>query len=103
MLRVLLVLVLLALYISFIVDVVRAPGPAVRALPKTVWFLIVVVAPLVGGLAWLAFGRPRYATQPRPWSRRQVAPDDDPRFLRELDEQAWRERMKRRRGETSGE
>jgi len=35
------------------------------------------------------------------WWRRSgpVAPDDDPRFLRKLDDDVWSKKMKRRRGE----
>jgi len=32
---------------------------------------------------------------------RPVAPDDDPRFLRELDEQVWREKRQRQRAAAS--
>ena len=103
MLRVFAVLVLVALYITFVVDVVRAPAAAARALPKWLWLLIVVLVPLVGGLLWLAFGRPRPAPGTRRFRRREVAPDDDPRFLKQLDEQAWAERMRRRRGEATDE
>ena len=100
MLRVVAVLALLALYISFVVDVIRTPAATVRApLPKLVWLLVVLVLPIVGGLLWLWFGRPPRAGGRR--SRKQVAPDDDPRFLKQLDEEAWRERMRRRREEGS--
>ena len=101
MLRVVLVLALLAAYISFVFDVIGAPAMAVRSLPKMVWLLVVVVVPILGGLLWLVFGRPRLAGGR--WGRQPVAPDDDPRFLRELDEQAWRERMRRRRDGDVGE
>lgn len=99
MLRVFLVLVLLALWISSIVDVLRTPRAATRALSKWAWLLIVIVIPLLGGLIWVLLGRER----PEPgrfFSRRSpAAPDDDPAFLRRLDEEAWRRRMRDRRGE----
>lgn len=101
MLRVVLVLLGLAIYIWFIVDVLRTPGPTTRALPKAVWLLIVVLLPLIGGLIWMLAGRPR---QDRPRRgglrrRRPVAPDDDPTFLRQLGDDAWAEKMRRRREE----
>jgi len=97
-LRVLGVIVLVALYISFAVDVVRTPRGEARALPKWLWLIIVLILPIVGGVLWLILGRPRYPGSR--WRRRTpLAPDDDPRFLRKLDEEAWRERMRRRRGE----
>lgn len=100
MLRVLAVLLLLAIYISFVVDVVRTPAATTRAIPKLLWLLIVIVLPLVGGVLWFVFGRPLGT---RRANRHPVAPDDDPRFLKELDDQAWRERMRRRRDESPDE
>jgi cbb3-type cytochrome oxidase subunit 3 len=97
MLRVVAVLLGLAGYIWFIVDVLRTSGASIRTLPKYVWLLIVVLIPLLGGVLWLLGGRPR--GQGRRRKRGPVAPDDDPAFLRQLDDDAWSERMKRRRGE----
>ncbi|MFZ9986204.1 MAG: PLDc N-terminal domain-containing protein, partial [Candidatus Nanopelagicales bacterium] len=59
MLRVVAVLLGLAVYIWFIVDVLRTSSASVRTLPKFVWLLIVVLIPLLGGLLWLLAGRPR--------------------------------------------
>lgn len=101
MLRVVLVLLGLAIYIWFIVDVLRTSGASVRTLPKFVWLLIVVLIPLLGGVLWLLGGRPR--GQGRRRKRGPVAPDDNPAFLRQLDDDAWTERMKRRRGEADGQ
>ena len=99
MLRVLGILVLIALYISFIVDVVRTPRADARSLPKLLWLIIVVLLPLLGGVLWFLFGRTRPAPGSRWGRRRPVAPDDDPRFLKQLEEDAWRRRMRQRRGE----
>ena len=101
MLRVIAVLLGLAVYIWFIVDVLRTPGSATRTLPKFVWLLIVVLIPLLGGVLWLLGGRPR--GQGRRRKRGPVAPDDNPAFLRQLDDDAWTARMKRRRGEADGQ
>ena len=98
MLRVLGVLVGVALYIYFIIDVLRTPRGETRSLPKFVWLLLVVLIPLLGGLLWLALGR----VWPSPGSRfgrrrGPLAPDDDPTFLKQLGDEAWMNRMRRRR------
>ncbi len=102
MLRVAGVLFLIALYIYFIIDVLRTPAGQTRTLPRLVWLLVVVVLPLLGGLLWLAFGRV-WGNPGSRWRRRRgpVAPDDDPRFLKKLGDDAWAERMRRKR-ETDG-
>jgi len=97
MLRVLGILVLVALYISFIIDVLRTPRSEVRSLPKALWLVIVILLPIVGGVLWFLFGRSPRSGGGR-WRRRApMAPDDDPRFLRQLDDDVWSERMRRRR------
>ena len=100
MLRVLGALLCIALYIYFILDVLRTPRGETRTLPKYVWLLVVVLIPLLGGLIWLGLGR----VWPSPGSRfgrrrGPLAPDDDPTFLKHLGDEAWRGRMQRRRGE----
>ena len=98
MLRVALILFGLAVYIWFIVDVLRSPGASTRTLPKFVWLLIVILLPFLGGLLWLLAGRPRLDRPRRGWRRRgPVAPDDNPAFLRQLGDDAWAEKMRRRR------
>lgn len=104
MLRVIAVLVLIALYISFIIDVIRTPAVNVRSLPKALWLLLVIILPVVGGVLWFLFGRPKQAPGGRFGRRRRpIAPDDDPKFLKKVDEEAWRERMRRRRGESESD
>ena len=103
MLRVLGVLVCLALYIYFILDVLRTPRGETRSLPKFVWLLLVILIPLLGGLIWLALGRVWPAPGSRFGRRRgPLAPDDDPKFLKQLGDDAWLKRMQRRRGDPSG-
>jgi len=102
-LRVLGVLVLVALYIYFVIDVLRTPSGETRTLPKFVWLLLVVLIPIVGGLLWLALGRVWPAPGSRFGRRRgPLAPDDDPTFLKQIGDDAWVKRMQRRRGETQG-
>lgn len=99
MLRVIGVLFALALYIYFIIDVLRTPRGTTRNLPKWLWLIIVVLVPIIGGLLWWGLGRTR--RDGGGWWRKRgpVAPDDDPRFLRKLDEDVWSSKMRRRRGE----
>lgn len=100
MIRVLGMIVLVAAYISFFFDVLRTPRGDVRALPKWLWMIIVLIIPIIGGVLWLLLGR-AFPSRGSRWRRRApLAPDDDPSFLKTLDEEAWRERMRRRRGET---
>jgi hypothetical protein len=98
MLRVVGVLIGVALYIYFIIDVMRTPRGETRTLPKFVWLLVVVLLPLLGGLIWLALGR----VWPSPGSRfgrrrGPMAPDDDPRFLKQLGDDVWVKKMEQRR------
>jgi hypothetical protein len=81
-----------------------------RALPKVVWVIIILLFPLVGSIVYFAAGRPLPETRANPgvWRPgsgfpesarpRQVAPDDDPAFLKAIDAQTRRtdEEMLRR-------
>lgn len=110
MLRVLVELAVpLVLFVFALVDCLQTDESQVRNLPKVGWILLIVLVPLVGSIAWLAAGRPSGQRRGRqvPWPatatsgfpeyerpRRQVAPDDDPEFLRSLAaEQRRHERM----------
>ncbi|ROQ39416.1 phospholipase D-like protein [Frondihabitans sp. PhB188] len=64
-----------AFVVYALVDCLFTEHQRVRALPKPVWALIVIVLPVVGAVLWLLLGR-----APRT-PRRTVAPDDDPEFL----------------------
>lgn len=112
-------LVVLALWIYCIFDAIATDESKMRNLPKIVWVLIVIFLPTIGSLAWLLLGRPEragfapggetYRGNPRtprvqPRSSRGggfVAPDDDPRFLNDLDRRAkqlraWEDDLRRR-------
>jgi hypothetical protein len=98
MIRVLGVLLVVAVYIWFIVDVVRTPRAEVRSLGKFPWLLVVVLIPLVGGALWLWLGRAWPARGGRfGWRSQPVAPDDDPAFIKRIGDDAWAKRMQRRR------
>ena len=83
MLKALPIVIVVVLAIYCLVQVVQSRPATVRALPKWLWALVVLVIPLLGSVAWLLVGRPRGRRPPnRP--ARPLAPDDDPDFLRGL-------------------
>ena len=97
-LRVAGVLFAIALYIYFIIDVLRTPRGEARTLPKFVWLLLVVLLPILGGLIWLVLGRV-WPTPGARFGRRRgpMAPDDDPKFLKQLGDDVWSKKMRQRR------
>ena len=113
---------LLALWIYCIVDVIATNENLIRNLPKLVWLLIVIFVPTIGSIVWLLLGRPErtgfasgdstYRVEPRstrpdhsaPRSLGTLAPDDDERYLAELDERTkrlrdWEADLRRREDE----
>jgi hypothetical protein len=100
--RFILIFALVVLWLYTLIDCIRTPRSEVRLLPKGMWILLMILptSVLASGLYWLV-GRPlkqqgdgRGGLGAR---RGPKAPDDDPEFLRKVDEKAWRERMERRR------
>jgi hypothetical protein len=109
MLRLLPMLLILALALFAVIDCLSRDDGEIRGLPKVLWVLVILLFPLLGSIAWFIAGRPRGAALPgrgsggtggeRRFGRstggstggRVVAPDDDPDFLRRLDEQRRRD------------
>ncbi|MGN8246880.1 PLDc N-terminal domain-containing protein [Cellulomonas soli] len=96
MFRALPFLVELAVLVYCLVDCIQTDEYRVRNLPKTGWVILIIILPIVGGVAWLVAGRPLDSARTRrdvPWRStetagfpeyerpRPVAPDDDPEFL----------------------
>ena len=54
-----LLLVELCLVVYCTLNVITTPESEVRNLPKLLWLLIVLLFPIVGGIAWLVAGRPQ--------------------------------------------
>ena len=58
--------------------------------PKLIWMLVIVFLPLLGPILWFVYGtQPRLRSRPAPGrvtpsAPRQLAPDDDPAFLRAI-------------------
>lgn len=108
--RILPVFAVIALYVYVLVELGRSRSADVRTLPKWLWLVVILVVPVVGPVLWLFLGRPRAEIPPsggegggsvgrRPGPSGPIAPDDDPAFLRRLDEQSWSSRMERLRRE----
>jgi hypothetical protein len=110
--RVIIAVAFVALHIYALIDLVRAESASVRFVPKWLWFVLWVI-PVLGPIAWLLVGRPRVGPAPGGGGgggggggvigprtpRGPIAPDDDPEFLKRLDEQSWAARMERLRRE----
>jgi len=64
-----------------LVDLALIDRTRVRAFPKWVWIVVIVVVPFVGALLWFLVG---HGWTRRGAERRVVAPDDDPSFLKNL-------------------
>lgn len=97
------VLLWIALLVYCLIDVAQADESRVRTLPKAAWFLVVLVAPILGSIAWFVWGRPvaeagRGRSSSGPRRTGPTAPDDDPEFLAALARSnARRERERRLR------
>jgi hypothetical protein len=100
MLRVLMFLVPLALAIYALVDCISSKDDEVKHLPKLVWLLLIVFAWVIGPLAWIFIGRRRELPGRTPGVRGTarggwVAPDDNPDFLKSINEDKLREENER--------
>ena len=94
----------IALGACALISCLSAEPGEIRGLPRFAWVLLILFFPLVGSIAWFVAGRPvRPETAGPTWRPvtgpaerehpRQVAPDDNPEFLRSLSaEQSKRDR-----------
>lgn len=80
--RVLLVLVIIAITLYALVEAIQADPRRVRSMPRWLWLLAILV-PILGPVAWFALGRPAPPAIER-GGRPPLAPDDDTDFLRGL-------------------
>jgi hypothetical protein len=86
----------LVLLVYCALDVMSTPAASVRSLPKAVWFVVLVLLPVLGPLAWLFAGRPRRGATRGAAATERGAPDDDEDFLRELRRRADEHRRRAR-------
>ncbi|GAA4522985.1 PLD nuclease N-terminal domain-containing protein [Brachybacterium paraconglomeratum] len=89
----------IALTVFALADCVQTGDDKIRGLPKWAWIVLIVLIPWVGPITWLFVGRERTfggggETQPR--RKGPTAPDEDPDFLRRLDEDIRRERREQK-------
>lgn len=107
-------LIELLLLVYCVLNVITTPEDQVRNLPKLLWLVLVILLPLIGGIAWLVAGRPqngrpgglpykgnsgRFPEYERPGRAVAQNPDDDETFLRGLRERA--EEQRRRAAESA--
>jgi hypothetical protein len=89
-LLILFALVDVTILVVALIDCLSVPAEGIRALPRAVWALIIIIFTPVGGIAWFLAGRPvaehAQAVGAAPVRRDAptTAPDDDPEFLRTL-------------------
>ena len=85
-----------------LIECAQSDKYSVRALPKGAWLLIILLLPVIGAVLWLFFGRPQ---KPGPGSapQRGQGPDDDPQFLRNLDERRRQQEQARKLQEWENE
>jgi len=109
--RIVLVVLVFALTLYALLDCARTPDESMPArMPKYLWITLIVLFPTIGPIAWIIFSRVRAAeerggyVEPTVWSSqegttfrrpqraRPTAPDDDPEFLRGLEQDIRRRR-----------
>ena len=83
----------LCIWLYFLVEAALTRNP--NLLPRYAWVLLSLLLPGIGMILWVLIGRQR-----RP---RSSAPDDDPRFLRSLDDEMWRRRLRDWRNRREGQ
>ena len=95
----------IALTVFALADCVQTEDDKIRGLPKWAWIVLIVLIPWVGPITWLFVGKERNLGGGPPRRQGPLAPDEDPDFLRRLDEDIRRERRERRerdQGEDGG-
>jgi Phospholipase_D-nuclease N-terminal len=65
----------IVILIFCLIDCIQTDSTLVRNLPKIAWIVLIVVLPLVGGIAWLFAGRPLRGAQGSsvPWRATETA------------------------------
>ncbi|MDR9363155.1 MAG: PLD nuclease N-terminal domain-containing protein [Microbacteriaceae bacterium] len=100
MARLLIVLAVVVVAFSVFTTVYAATADKtrVRALPKWAWVLLCLFIPIVGGGLYLWLGMPKKDGGQAGLGKGKptVAPDDDPRFLRDM-QRRMRDQNKKRR------
>lgn len=104
MLRVVVPIVVLVVFVYGLIDLIRTDGRLTKGISKPAWIVVQIVLPVIGAVLWFLIGRPRGGAAPTPATyRHPTAPDDDPDFLRNLEQrrrnQAEADRLKKLKDE----
>jgi uncharacterized membrane protein YgcG len=103
--RVAIAVAILAIYVYGLVDVIRTDRHVTRGFSKTTWIIMVALLPLIGAALWFLIGRPRASAVTQPvYQQHPTAPDDDPDFLRNLEQRrrkAEAERLRKLRDDAA--
>ena len=108
---------MLAFTVYCVVTVLMTREDQIRHLPKVGWLVLVLLFPLVGGLAWVLVGRdqrparrsayerpaPQFPEYDRPGRASGATPESDEEFLRRIRERAEEQRRKAKGNEADGE
>ncbi|MFD6754828.1 MULTISPECIES: PLD nuclease N-terminal domain-containing protein [Micromonospora] len=94
-------LVQVVLAVCALISCLSAEEDDVRHLPRIAWVLMILFFPVIGSIAWFLAGRKRnpagggvFSGGAQPVVRRParpLAPDDDPEFLRSIEERSRQE------------
>ena len=102
-------LLFLAFDIFCLIDVITSDEDRVRNLPKIVWFLLILFLPVIGGVIWLAVGRPQatgygrsayrlpataFPEYDRPGRAAAGDPEQDEAFLQQVRQRAEEQRKR---------
>jgi cytochrome c-type biogenesis protein CcmH/NrfG len=108
------------LVVLALISCLSAEEGELRALPRIVWVIVILLFPLVGSIVYFVVGRPVQTAPKSTWPAgggfpeatrppAQRPPDDDPEFLSQLDRRSrqedaemlrrWEEDLRRREGE----
>jgi len=86
----------IALLVFCLVDCIQSPPHLVRNLEKGWWIVLIILLPLIGGIAWLVAGRPVRTSAGGQWRIGSGFPaderprtaykrnEDDPAFMAEM-------------------
>ncbi len=82
----LLVFIGIGVQIYALFDIARKPQESFTQWPKWAWLIVVILFGLIGSLIWVLWGRKRNGggNPPRRRPMRDLPPDDNPDFLRNL-------------------
>ena len=111
----------IGLLIFCLIEAIQTPADEMRGLGKAWWILLIIIVPVVGGIAWLVAGRPLRPRNQDGWRmgsgfpeyernrrRAPLGPDDDAEFLSEIRQinteqeetlKKWEADLKRREAE----